>query len=98
MCDETAEIARAATGAPLPLTTAAPATAAKADKVEICHFSGHGDEAQPDFILDLELDEDERVEECISRNGRVLSVNGNAVSYDSDDVRRGHEVDTPEPP
>ncbi len=80
----------------IPLATVAPATAAKADKVEICHFSGHGDQEQPDFILDLDLPYDQRVEECTSRDGRVLSVNRNAVSYDNDDIRRGHEVDSPE--
>lgn len=51
---------------------------------------------QPDFILDQALPYEEAVYECTSRGGRVLSVNANAISYDEDDVRRGHEVDTPE--
>lgn len=84
----------------VPLATAATATAEKPDKVgkvEICHFTGHAADAnQPDFILDLDLPYAERVEECTDLGGRVLSVNGNAVSYDNDDIRRGHEVDTPE--
>ena len=80
----------------VPLAAATTTTAAKADKVEICHFRGHAASAeQPDFILDLGLPYDERVAECTDRGGRVLSVNGNAVSYDNDDIRRGHEVDTP---
>ena len=82
----------------IPLATATTTTAAKADKVEICHFRGHAASAeQPDFILDLDIDDyDERVAECTDLGGRVLTVNGNAVSYDNDDIRRGHEVDTPE--
>ena len=81
-----------------PLATAPTATAAKQDRVEICHFSGHvqpGNPAQPDFILDLDLEYPDRVAECTSRGGRVLLVNGNAVSYTDDGIRRGHEVDVP---
>ena len=76
--------------------TAATPTATASDTVEICHFPGHIDPAnllQPDFILDLELPPAERAAECTDLNGSVLRVNANSVSYISDDVTRGHEVD-----
>ena len=83
-----------------PLATAPTATAAKQDKVEICHFRGHiqpGNPEQPDFILDLDIEDyEQRVAECTDLGGRVLLVNGNAVSYTDDGIRRGHEVDVPE--
>lgn len=81
-----------------PLATAPGAGAVKQDKVEICHFAGHvqpGDPTQPDFILDLGLPYPDRLAECTDLGGRVLLVNGNAVSYTNDGIRRGHEVDVP---
>ena len=82
----------------VPLAAAGTAGGAPMDRVEICHFAGHvqpGDPNQPVFILDLGLPYPERVAECTDRDGRVIEVNANAVSYINDGVRRGHEVDVP---
>jgi hypothetical protein len=82
----------------VPLAAAGTATAAPRDRVEICHFAGHvqpADPDQPDFILDLSLSYEARVAECTDRDGRVIEVNANAISYINDDIRRGHEVDVP---
>ena len=82
----------------VPIGAAGTAIAAPQDRVEICHFAGHVQPTnpdQPDFILDLSLPYPERVAECTDRDGRVIEVNANAVSYINDDIRRGHEVDVP---
>ena len=79
------------------LLAVAPALAAPPAKVEICHFPGHVHPDIPgqiDFILDLDLDPEPRVRECTKLDGNVLLVHPNAVSWDDDEVRRGHVVDS----
>jgi hypothetical protein len=78
------------------LLAVTPAIATPTDTIEICHFPGHvqpGNPDQIDFILDLDLPYPERVEECTVRDGTVLNVHANAVSFETDPHPHGHIVD-----